>query len=491
MIDISLAIYAVSVFFLTLYAMHAWLMLFYYIKDRKRIRAPKRKKWDRTPMVTIQLPLYNERYVVERLIKKVCEIDYPRNKLEIQVLDDSTDDTTRIAQKLVEKYKAQGIDIKLLHRDERKGYKAGALAEGMKVAKGEFIAIFDADFLPPKDFLKRTLPYFKDKKIAVVQTMWSHINSDESLLTQVQAILLDTHFYMEQYMRNRHGYFITFNGTAGVWRKKAIEEAGGWDGEILAEDIDLSYRAQLLGWKMLFLPNIKVPAELPSDMEAFKNQQYRWAKGTIQAGKKLLPVIWSSNLSFLQKFEATVHLSAHLVYPFMLLLALFLFPLLLAKSSPKDYGTYFYILGICSISAFPYILLYGITIKKLYRKWKRKMLAIPFVISIVMALTLNNTLAVLEGFLGKSSEFVRTPKKGERRVLLKKKRLKPSTVFGLILGIYMTITFLYAFFTVQFSVFLFIGLYAFGFFYTSVPGFASYFEEKKREEVVYGEQEIT
>ncbi len=490
MIEISLAFYAVSVFFLTLYAMHAWLMLFYYIKDRKKMRAPKKKKLNSYPVVTVQLPVYNEKYVIERLIRKVCELDYPQNKLEIQILDDSTDETTLIAERLVEEYKRKGFDIKLLHRENRKGYKAGALSEGLKKAKGEFIAIFDADFLPPKDFLKRTIPYFKDPNIAVVQTMWGHINAEESILTKVQSILLDTHFYIEQYARNRHGYFITFNGTAGIWRKKAIEDAGGWDGNILAEDVDLSYRAQLKGWKMIFLPHIKVPAELPADIESFKNQQYRWAKGTIQAGKKLLPLIWSSNLSLLKKFEATVHLSAHLVYPFMLILALFLLPLLFAKNSPKDYRGYFYLLGCFSVFAFPYMFLYVITIKKLYRSWKKRIYAIPFVISAVMALTISNTIAVLEGFLGKPSEFVRTPKKGNKKINFKKRKLKLSTIIELIMGIYMSITFLYAVFTTQFSVLVFIALYAMGFLYISIPVISAYIEDKKQE-VIYGRQEIT
>lgn len=494
MLDLSLALYMVSILFLTFYAAHAWLMLYQYIKHRKRPKnsSPELKEY---PKVTVQLPVYNEKYVIERLIRSVCELNYPKNKMEIQVLDDSTDETTIIAQSLVKEYRRKGIDIKLIHRPNRKGFKAGALANGLKKAKGEFVAIFDADFVPPSDFLEKCLPYFEDENICAVQTRWGHLNPDYSMLTKIQSILLDGHFLIEQQMRQRSGYFLTFNGTAGVWRKKAIEDAGGWDENVLAEDVDLSFRAQLKGWKIMFLPEVTVLSELPVEPTSFKAQQYRWAKGTIQVGKKLLPQILSSSLLFSQKFEAAVHLTAHLTYPFMLILCIFLLPLLTAKESPKDYRTYFYILSLFSINVIPYLFAYGLTIKKLYKDWKKRIIYIPFVISGVMLLSLNNTLGVLDGFLGKISEFTRTSKykiEGKQKFRIEiKSPLKLTTVLEFLLGVYMCVTFLYALGTAQFAVLLFIALYFFGFLYISLPSMVEYFKKEEAMETVYVEEEIT
>ncbi|MFQ6672666.1 MAG: cellulose synthase family protein, partial [Candidatus Tectimicrobiota bacterium] len=261
------------------------------------------------PRVTVQLPIYNEQYVVDRLIKSVAALDYPHHLLEIQVLDDSTDETTPLVASLVAHYRARGLDIHHLHRTNRVGYKAGALAEGLRVSRGEFIAIFDADFTPPKDFLLRTIPFFEDDRVGLIQTRWGHINRDYSLLTQVQAIGIDGHFGVEQGARAWSGLLMNFNGTAGIWRCQAIEEAGGWLERTLTEDLDLSYRAQLQGWKMVYLPEVVCPAELPVQLQGFKTQQRRWAKGSIQTAKFLLPSIWRSSLPLFTKVQASLHLT--------------------------------------------------------------------------------------------------------------------------------------------------------------------------------------
>ena len=274
---------------------------------------------DDLPFVTIQLPVFNEMYVVERLIDKIVEFDYPKDKYEIHVLDDSTDETLEISRRKVEEYKAKGFHIELLHRTDRTGYKAGALKEGMKRAKGEFIAIFDADFLPRKDFLRTTIPYFNNPKVGVVQTRWEHINKDYSLITQLQALQLNVHFTVEQAGRRAGNFMLQFNGTAGVWRTECINDAGGWEADTLTEDLDLSYRAQMKGWEITYLEKFGSPAELPAEMNGLKSQQYRWMKGGAETAKKMLPTVWKSDLSFLQKLHATVHLMSSGVFLFIFL----------------------------------------------------------------------------------------------------------------------------------------------------------------------------
>ena len=484
--DFVLALYAAAIIALTIFACHAWIMFFYYMRARRKesLQTPSLKKF---PLVCVQLPMYNEKFVVERLLAQVVKLDWPREKLEIQVLDDSTDETTDICRRLVDYYKAQGFRIRLLHRTDRKGYKGGALTEGLRKTRASLVAVFDADFLPHPDFLKRTIPYFQDSKVAVVQSRWEHINHDYSILTRVQAILLDQHFTIEQHMRNRFGHFMTFNGTAGVWRKKAIEDAGGWDGDCLAEDVDLSFRAQLKGWKFIFLNNLRSPSELPIDVAGFKSQQFRWAKGTIQAGRKLLPAIFTSKLGFLSKFEATIHLTAHLVFPLMFMLGVLTLPLLLVRFSGIDYRSYFAFMSIFTIGAVPYFLLYFFAQKDSYPDWKSRLAAIPFVVSAVMALSVNNSIAVLEGFIGKPSEFVRTPKynvagkEAPRNQKGYRSKLKPSTFVELLLGFYLLATTVYAFLTMQFAILPFIILYACGFFYFS---FSSIVSAAKKEERV-------
>src|SRR5215472_7922902 len=316
----TLAAYFFVLIVLAVYGWHRYYLVYLYMRNRDK--EPKAQPpLDPLPVVTIQLPLYNEMYVADRLIDAVCRIEYPRDLLEIQVLDDSTDETQGIAELAVRRCSAQGVDVKYYHRRDRVGFKAGALEEGLKAARGEFIAIFDADFIPTVDFLTRLIPHFHDPKVGMVQARWGHINQDYSLLTKIQAILLDGHFVLEHGARNRAGCFFNFNGTAGIWRRTAIDDAGGWQHDTLTEDLDLSYRAQLRGWRFVFVPNVIAPAEVPVDMNAFKSQQHRWAKGSIQTAKKLLPTILRSSLPFAVKREAFFHLTNNMAYLLMVLLS--------------------------------------------------------------------------------------------------------------------------------------------------------------------------
>lgn len=313
-----------------IYASHRYYMVYLYYKHQKNKPVPA-GKLERLPRVTIQLPVYNEMYVVKRLISASCNIDYPKELVDIQVLDDSTDETADVAEECVNNFKKQGFDINYIHRDNRVGFKAGALAEGLKIAKGEYIAVFDADFVPQSDILKKTLNFFSGKSVGMVQTRWTYLNSKYSLLTRIQAIMLDGHFVIEHTARNWSGRFFNFNGTAGIWRKEAIETAGGWQNDTLTEDLDLSYRAQLKGWKFIFLKDETSPSEIPVDINGFKTQQYRWAKGSIQTAKKLLPEIMKSNLPLRIKIEAFFHLTNNVSYLLMLILSLLMYPSMIAR----------------------------------------------------------------------------------------------------------------------------------------------------------------
>src|SRR5687768_2649846 len=321
---VILATYFFVLVILAVYGWHRYYLVYLYMKNKDRHPVPA--GLDALPVITVQLPIYNEMYVADRLIDSVCELDYPRELLEIQVLDDSTDETRIVAERAVQRNAAQGIDISYIHRTDRTGYKAGALEAGLRAAKGEFIAIFDADFIPRPDFLTRTIQYFTNPRIAMVQTRWGHVNEEYSLLTKIQAILLDAHFVLEHGSRNRDGCFFNFNGTAGIWRRTAISDAGGWQHDTLTEDLDLSYRAQLRGWKFIFLPDLVAPAEVPVEMNSFKSQQHRWAKGSIQTCMKLLPQILLSDQPLKVKAEAFFHLTANFNYLLMALLSVLMFP---------------------------------------------------------------------------------------------------------------------------------------------------------------------
>lgn len=384
-------------------------MVYYYIKHRKT-HHPKVGQLKEFPLVTIQLPIYNEQYVVGRLLHAVCNIAYVKENLEIQVLDDSTDETTAIIADCIQQYREQGIDIKHIRRGSRAGYKAGALKEGLKTARGEFIAIFDADFVPKPDFLLKTLPYFfLDPKIGMVQTRWEHLNSDYSFLTRVQAMALDGHFVIEQNVRNKAGFFINFNGTGGIWRKECIIDAGNWEEDTLTEDLDLSYRAQLRGWKFIFLNNITSPAELPSEVNALKSQQFRWTKGAIETARKILPRVWKSGLPLQKKIHATFHLGNNIVFPFTIIVAILNVPLVFIKHQ-GGYETYFAIMAMFVFAFLGLFMFYLYSQKEVYPDWQRRMFLFPLFVSGSMGLALNNTKAVIEGLLKKKSEFIRTPK---------------------------------------------------------------------------------
>jgi cellulose synthase/poly-beta-1,6-N-acetylglucosamine synthase-like glycosyltransferase len=459
---------------LAVFGFHRYQMVYYYFKHKKRPWVPDGMYSEEgLPRVTIQLPTFNEMYVLERLIDAVCEIDYPLDKLEIQVLDDSTDETTEIGRRAVDRWRARGYDIELIHRTNRRGFKAGALEEGIKKATGEFVAVFDADFIPDPNFLRHTVHYFTNPKVGMVQTRWGHINRDHSLLTQVQAIMLDGHFQLEHTARNRSGRFFNFNGTAGVWRRETIEDAGGWEHDTLTEDIDLSYRAQLKGWQFLFLPDVVSPAELPDDMNAFKTQQHRWTKGQAQCGKKLLPRIWRSKTAPLKaKIEATFHLTLNLAYPLMVLLCILMLPMLTIDFT-MSWLAYividipFFIAATTSVFSF-----YFYSQKEVYPKgWLARIPYIPFVVSTGVGMSLMNTKAMLSGYFGEAGEFVRTPKQGANFNGKRYSSLKSLVpILELAFAVYYVFALALSIYYGRYMAMPFIGLFLFGFAYT---GFTS------------------
>ena len=444
--------YFVVLIILSFYGSHRYFLLYAYYRHRKNRPNQPEKTMDPLPRVTVQLPVYNERYVVERLIEEACRIDYPRELLEIQVLDDSTDDTVMLARDCVERYAALGNPIRYFHRPHREGFKAGALAEGLQAATGEFIAIFDADFLPPQDFLTRTIPYFTDPNVGMAQARWSYINRAYSWLTQVQAILLDGHFVFEHGARSRSGCFFNFNGTAGIWRRRAIEEAGGWQHDTLTEDTDLSYRAQLRGWKFVYLPEIECLSELPVEMNAFKTQQARWAKGLIQTGKKLLPSIWRSSAPRRVKVEAFFHLTANLSYPLMSVLAILILPAIIVRFYQGWFQMLYIDLPLMiaatgSVSSF-----YLGSQRELFPgDWLYKLRYLPFILATGIGLTITNTCAVLEALAGHRSEFVRTPKyrieEGGQRFFknIYRQRTRWVAIVEVLIGTYFAFAARYAF----------------------------------------------
>jgi cellulose synthase/poly-beta-1,6-N-acetylglucosamine synthase-like glycosyltransferase len=396
---------------LSFYGLHRYHIIRTYFRSRKNLRPEPAQRFEQLPRVTIQLPLYNERFVVERLIEEAVKIRYPRERLQIQVLDDSTDDTHAFARSLVERYRSEGHPIEFRHRDNRHGFKAGALQEGLKTATGEFVAVFDADFVVPSDFLERTIHQFTDPKVGVVQTRWTYLNRDYNVLTEVQTMLLDGHFALEHPARAGSGLFFNFNGTAGILRKSMIEDAGGWQHDTLTEDSDLSYRAQLKGWRFVYLPDVECPSELPVDMHGFQVQQSRWAKGLTQCAKKLLPRIWRADIPLRNKVEAFCHLTPNISYPLMIVVSVLMLPVMIVRF----YMGWMHMLlldlplivaSFWSISAF-----YLVAQRELDRSgWKRTIFFLPALISAGVALTLSNTRAVLEALCGIQTAFARTPK---------------------------------------------------------------------------------
>jgi len=471
---------------LALYGMHRYWLVYNYFKFRRNVPGPP-PPVERWPRVTIQLPIFNERYVIERLVESVAAFDYPRELLDIQVLDDSTDETREVARACVERYAALGFPIVYIHRSNRAGFKAGALENGLRTAKGEFVAIFDADFLPAPDFLRRIIPYFQDPAVGMVQARWTYLNQDYSLLTQVETILLDGHFVVEHGARSRRGSFFNFNGTAGAWRRKVIADAGGWQHDTLTEDTDLSYRAQLRGWKFLYLPDIECASELPVEMNAFKTQQARWAKGLMQTARKILPTVLSSDVPGYVKAEAFFHLTANISYPLMILLSTMLLPAMIVRF----YQGWFQMLVIdlplflastCSISSF-----YLIAQRVLRPKhWRRSFLYMPFVLAMGIGISVRNAKAVLEALFGVKSEFARTPKfriERKKDTFVKKSyrnRAGWMPFAEVALGAYFALTVIYAITNENYAAVPFLLLFVWGYLYTGVMSLVQTYIEHMR-----------
>jgi len=443
-------VYIFALSYITIYCLMQLNLLYHYKKfHRKNGNAPLplAKEDKDLPFVTIQLPIYNELYVVERLIDNIARFDYPKDKFEIHILDDSTDETVEITRRKVAEYKAKGFQIEQFHRTDRTGFKAGALREATPKAKGEFIAIFDADFLPKPDFLRATIPHFDDPKVGVVQTRWEHINQDYSIITRLQAMQLNVHFTVEQQGRHAGNYLLQFNGTAGVWRKTTIEDAGGWEADTLTEDLDLSIRAQLKGWKIIYLEKVGAPAELPAEMNGLKSQQFRWMKGGAETAKKMLPTVWRSNMPLGKKLHASIHLLSSSVFVFIFIVGVFSVPLLFILSE-LQFGTDFlggFLIGMLAIIAVYYVANVQAELEKeSYPKMLFKFIILfPVFLALSMGLSLHNTVAVIQGYLGKKSPFVRTPKfdiKGLADTLKNKKYLTSkitwTTFFEGILALY-------------------------------------------------------
>src|SRR5512137_2269552 len=405
------AAYGLVLLVLSVYGSHRYFMAYLYYRHKYNVPVPLRR-WEALPRVTVQLPVFNEMYVVERLIGAVCQLDYPAELLEIQVLDDSTDETTGIARRCVEHWRARGVDIHYIHRTNRQGFKAGALENGLRTATGEFVAVFDADFVPPPGFLRRTVNFFTDEKVGMVQVRWEHLNRGFSSLTEVQSILLDAHFVIEHTARNRSGRFFNFNGTAGIWRRTTIAAAGGWQHDTLTEDLDLSYRAQLAGWKFVFLPEVVAPAEIPVEMSAFKSQQHRWAKGSIQTALKLLPRIWRSDLPLEVKKESTFHLTANVAYLLMIPLAILMPLTVVVRVSHGWIEVLLLDLPFFAAATMSVCVFYMASQREIQASLWQRVKYLPFLMALGIGMSVNQSRAVLEALVGHETGFLRTPKSG-------------------------------------------------------------------------------
>ena len=467
--------YFIVLILLASYGAHRYVLVYLYYKHKKNRTTEPAARFSELPRVTVQLPIFNEQFVVERLLDAICRLNYPLDKLDIQVLDDSTDETVAVARGLVNHYAARGFPVTYHHRSNREGFKAGALAEGLNTAKGEFVAIFDADFVPPEDFLLRTIHHFTEPKIAMVQTRWTHINRSYSFLTEVEAILLDGHFVLEHSGRARSNVFFNFNGTAGVWRRCAIDDAGGWQHDTLTEDTDLSYRAQLKGWKFIYLQDVECPAELPVEMTAFKTQQARWAKGLIQTSKKILPQVLKSDQRFHVKLEAWYHLTANLSYPLMIVLSVLLLPAMIIRFYQGWFQMLYIDLPLFMASTFSISSFYLVSQRELFPgKWYRALLYLPFLMALGIGLTVTNTRAVLEALIGKKSDFARTPK---YHVESKKDKVRANNYrrglgwvpwVELLIGCYFAITVYYAIDNENYITVPFLILFVVGYWYTGL-----------------------
>ena len=481
MFDLVLLVpYFFVMIMLAIYGVHRYTMCYRYFKFKKNYNPNPPNHFDELPTVLIQLPMFNEQFVIDRLIEAVCGMEYPREKLEIQVLDDSTDESSEVARQIVERYAAQGQPIVYLHRTNRHGYKAGALDEGLKSSKGEFVAIFDADFVPPKDWIMKVIHHFAEPDVGLVQTRWAHLNRDYSLLTKIEAILLDAHFIIEHGSRVRTGEYFNFNGTAGMWRRQAIVDGGGWQHDTLTEDTDLSYRSQMAGWRFKYLPEVECPSELPIEMNAFKTQQARWAKGLIQVSIKLLPTIFKSKMSRARKIESVYHLTANLSYPLMVIMTALLIPSMICRFYQGWFQMLLIDVPLFAASTLSIAVFYLCSERELFPKtWMKSILLMPMLMAVGIGLTVTNSKAVMEAIFGVKSAFVRTPKfrvekKGDRSKANKyRKRLKLAPWIEIALGTYFFLAILYTFSNHNYFTAPFLVLFVAGYWYT---GFMSIFQ---------------
>jgi cellulose synthase/poly-beta-1,6-N-acetylglucosamine synthase-like glycosyltransferase len=466
---------------LSVYGIHRYDVICTYFKHRKKATGEPPRRFAQLPPVTVQLPMYNERYVVERLIDEVVKIEYPKELLQIQVLDDSTDDTAPFAEALVERYRNMGYPIEYHHRANRHGFKAGALQAGLKCATGELVAVFDADFCPPPDFLLKTVHHFADPQVGAVQTRWSYLNRDYNFLTEVEAMLLDGHFILEHGARSRAGYFFNFNGTAGILRRSMIEDAGGWQHDTLTEDTDLSYRAQLKGWRFVYLPGLDCPSELPVEMHGFQVQQSRWAKGLTQVAKKLLPAVMKADLPKRVKAEAFLHLTPNISYPLMIVVSALMLPVMIVRFYMGWMQMLFLDLPLIAASFWSISLFYVVAHRELYPKsWKRSVLMLPMLIAVGVGLTIINTRAVLEALFGVETAFARTPKFaiGDRPVNLEVKKYRSRSGWlpyaEIAVGTYFVAMMAFAIETYNFFSLPFLLLFVFGYYWA---GFGTLYQE--------------
>jgi len=485
LLDVLFTIYCLAGVGLAAYGFNLYYSVFLFLKNSRRVRLADRRALlnyhrvtsrDQLPKVTTQLPVFNEANCVERLIDSICAMDYPLHLHEIQVLDDSIDECLEVSRRKVAEMQAKGFNIKLLNRTNRHDYKAGALAEGLAKAEGEFIAIFDADFVPSPDFLMRTVPYMMmDSTIGLVQGRWGHLNRNESGLTLAQSIGIDGHFVIEQSARSWGNLFMNFNGTAGVWRRQAIDDAGGWEGDTLCEDMDLSYRSQLAGWKMKFVFDVIVPAELPSDINSFKAQQFRWAKGSIQTAMKVLPRVLKADLPFRVKLQAILHTTHYSSHPLMLITALLAFPLLAWGNFPIHGSAFTVVFAGIALSAVAPSFMYFVAQRcSGYKGWQLRLLAMPVLMSIGVGIAINNTRAVFSALSGYKGAFIRTPKKGNKSLSMYSQGFPFLAVIEMAIGAYCVVGLLQYIDARKFLIGPFLALYAIGFLAVGVLSFMHY-----------------
>ena len=458
---------------LSVYGLHRYLILYLYhrhYKGRRPAPSPSIAAAD-LPSVTIQLPLYNELYVARRVIEAAAAVRYPPALLRIQVLDDSSDETTRIALDTARELRARGVNVEYLHREDRVGFKAGALKAGLEGTPDDLVAVFDADFVPPPDFLEKTVPHFQDPAVGMVQTRWGYLNRDYSLLTRVQALLLDGHFMLEHTARSYSGRYFNFNGTGGVFRRAAIIDAGGWEGDTLTEDLDLSYRTQLRGWKFVFLPDVECPSELPVDIFGLKNQQHRWTKGSIQVGRKLLPRIWRSSAPFKVKLEATFHLSANLSYLLLVLVSLLMPFAVAARADAVARGVFGVEAAVFGMTTASIFIFYLVALRELHADWKIRTREIPFILAIGVGMCINNAWAVTEALAGYRTPFVRTAKyrieslRDRWKGKLYRSVRKPSFFIEFAFAVYAVVGFVVVAFMREWAALPYMGLFVVGYLY--------------------------